>query len=800
MPGSRQTGLAGGLFCTTLATLLLELLDTRLLSVVTWYHLSFFAVSLAMLGMAGGALYVFLGGAAFEGVEAERRVAAYGLRFAFAIPATHLVNLLVPIPPLGEAPVREVAAIAVSIGALCVPFFLSGVVVTLALTRLGGSIGWLYAWDLLGAAAGCALYVPLLQASDVTSLALAAAAAAAAGAACFASGLGTGRLRLALLAVLGLAAAAGLNAAGGFVQPPFAKGEPLSRAAIAQARWNSHSFVIVDQPRPGPVVLWGPGRGLVPQQRAVAWVVIDGEAGTPITAWDGDRAALDWIRHDVTSLAYRLRRGAAAVLGVGGGRDVLAAIEGGSAPIVGVEINGILVELLTRSHRRFAGIADAPGVELIHDEARSYLSRGERRFDVVQMSLVDTWAATGAGAFTLSENGLYTREAWRLFLDALTPSGVLSVSRWFDPTNVSETSRLTALAVAALLDRGVSDPRRHVLLVAGGPVATLVVGREPLRDADRQALEAVLHEEGFELLAAPWADAATSRLAAILASRTAEALDAAVADPVFDYTPPDDARPYFFNMLRPGALLRWRPGTGAGQGVIWGNLRATAMLLLLLALVSALVAAVLVWPLLRSGRAPMRSRPFVLGVAYFAAIGVGFMLVQVALVQRFAVYLGHPSYTLAVVLFTMILAAGLGSLASERLPVPSRRALALPPAVALVILGAWAALEPLMAATLRRGLASRALVVVAVTAAVSVLLGFCFPVGVRLLGRLSPRSVAWMWGVNGACSVLASILALAASMWIGIDANLWAAAALYALLLVPMRGLAAEAGPAGAQP
>ena len=190
-------------------------------------------------------------------------------------------------------------------------------------------------------------------------------------------------------------------------------------------------------------------------------MIVDGEAGTPMTEWDGNPASLDWVSYDVTALPYHLRKGGTvAVVGVGGGRDVLAAIWSGEPAITGIEINGNVLALLTRYHRRFTRLADHPGVQLVHDEGRAYLTRTRDRFDVIQMSLVDTWAATGAGAFTLSENSLYTIDAWRMFLDRLAPTGVLSVSRWFSPVRASETSRLLALAVRALLDRGVGSPQR----------------------------------------------------------------------------------------------------------------------------------------------------------------------------------------------------------------------------------------------------------------------------------------------------------------------------------------------------
>jgi predicted membrane-bound spermidine synthase len=167
------------------------------------------------------------------------------------------------------------------------------------------------------------------------------------------------------------------------------------------------------------------------------------------------------------------------VIGVGGGRDLLAARLFGLSEVVGIEINPILVNLLTQNLANYTAIARLPGLTFQVDEARSWFARTEDSFDVIQMSLIDTWAATGAGAFTLSENGLYTIEAWRIFLQHLTPAGLFTVSRWHAPGEVNETGRMASLATATLQGAGVRDPKRHLFMASSGNVATLVMSRSP---------------------------------------------------------------------------------------------------------------------------------------------------------------------------------------------------------------------------------------------------------------------------------------------------------------------------------
>ncbi len=786
--------LAPGLALTTFATLLVEILSTRLLSVLTWYHLSFLAVSLAMLGMAGGAVFVFLRGDRARGDQALPLLGRAAFAMAIAIPVVHLCTLVIPIPPLTEARLSLVLPLAVSVVLLGVPFFLSGVAVTIALTRLGAPIGRLYAWDLGGAAAGCLLVIPLLVHTNLTSAMFTAGAAAAAAAWCFARVAGRPHRSAVVLAALLLGLAGWNDRYGAFpVLYPKNPGLWLTADSAVVTAWTTHAYVSLGQPADGPVYFWGPGRNAKGFTATAQWLTLDGEAATPVTRWDGRAESLAWVPHDVTSLPYQVRHGDVAVIGVGGGRDILTAIWGHSRSITGIEINRALVELLEHRARDFAGIAGRPDVTLVNDEARAHLARTSRRFDIVQMSLIDTWAATGAGAFTLSENGLYTREGWRILLGRLTPRGVLSVSRWFSASRSSETSRLISLAVAALLDRGVASPAQHLVLAASGNVATLLVSPSPFDQPDREAIERTIETFGFRLLLAPWHRGDDALLRAIASSTSPAALAASIDDPSYDYSAPTDERPFFFNMLRPASLLDL--DAVPEGGVAGGNLRATVTLLVLLALTALLVAAIVVWPLIRSGRPAGLSRTdFGLALVYFGLIGAGFMLVQIPFLQRFSVYLGHPTWTLAVILFGMILFTGVGSAMSDAIPTSARWLPAAPLTVALVLIADTAILQVVIDTTAAWSLAGRTSVVLALLAPLSVLLGFGFPLGLRLVGATSDAATAWLWGVNGACGVLASVGAVAISMWCGIHRNLWLAAVAYLAVALTLRAMQRRLG------
>ena len=286
--------------------------------------------------------------------------------------------------------------------------------------------------------------------------------------------------------------------------------------------------------------------------------------------------------------------------------------------------------------------------------------------------------------------------------------------------------------------------------------------------------------------------AAALREAAIAGSRSRDDLDAAIRGEPYDYSPPTDERPYFFNMLRPASLLHpmslRNTGIMSSAGLVAaGNLLATITLVMLAGVSACLVASMIIWPLWRSGVPAMPTGTFASALLYFSLIGIGFMMVQIPYMQRFSVYLGHPTYAIAVILFSMILCTGIGSALSDRLAVEKRAlwVIVVPLSAAAVIAVATELMQPLIDTTVRYGLGVRSALVFALTAPPSLLLGVCFPTGMRLVRPLSERAMPWMWGVNGACGVLASVLAVAISIWAGIDASLHVAVACYATLPLP---------------
>lgn len=800
-----------GTFLIAFATLAFEISLTRIFSIVAWYHLAFFALSSAMLGMTAGAIHVFRNPRLFTPGRLHASVAASCLKFGLAVPIALLAILIVPVPL--KPTLMTFWALLIVTAAASLPFYFSGIAISAILTRCTLPIGRVYASDLVGAASGCLFVLLGLQFLDTPSFVLLAGSLGAAAGLIYAGNAPRFRFRQrgwALLLILALAVP--LNASTRYaIRPMIVKGRVSSAADAMFERWNSFSRISVSPLRQGAPQLWEASM-IAPNEPADQHVMdIDGEAGTFIRQFR-TKADISHLGFDLTNMVHYVRpTGPVCVIGVGGGRDVQSALLYKHNKVVGIEINPIFIDLLENRFRGFAGLAGRDDVRFVVDEARSYLSASNERYSVLQMSLIDTWAATGAGAFSLSENGLYTVEAWQTFLSRLDDDGIFTVSRWYNEKNLGETGRMLSLAVASLLREGAVDPSRHIALITGKRIATLLICKRPFTAAEIEKLRFVSGELWFTPSVLPGTAPANPVLAGIMGARSADALRAAIAGQELNYTPPTDDQPYFFNMLKlsqmgPGFFLRSVDETG----VLAGNVTATLVLVALIGVLFILAVFTILVPVMlppRYLRAPKSSAPPASiwpGAFYFSLIGAGFMFVEIGLIQRFTIYLSHPVYTLGILLFSIILSTGIGSFLSEFVPVNRRRGfMALPLLMALAVLAAQALLPELISRTITWPIQAKIPVAIVVLFPLGLLMGFFFPVGMRLAQAGPADHTPWFWGLNGIFGVLSSSLAVFCSIYVGITASFYIGAACYLLLLiplVPMSAMALRSAPAAPEP
>ncbi|MGC2638581.1 MAG: hypothetical protein WA294_15470 [Acidobacteriaceae bacterium] len=790
-----------GVFLITFSVLLFQILQTRILSVLTWYYLAFFAISVAMLGMTVGAVWVYLRRSRFESAPLSVTLARFSMFTAIAMPASMIAQMCLVITQDHSLLMAVVWALLLAI--MAVPYVFSGVVVSLALTRSPFPAGQVYGVDLVGASLGCAATIAVLNFIDgptaiivagiVSALAAMAFAASADDPQAFRGKRWFQRPRSIAVALVLLAA---FNAFSPMrFRPVLVKGRVEKQDERLYEKWNSYSRIIASVPVMEFPHLWGPSPK-TPANLTVPSVDlnIDGDAATSMFHYDGKPQSVDFLQYDLVGLAYRLPGiHKSAVIGVGGGRDIVTAHYFGVPDITGVELNPIFVNLDTRvpGFSNFGGLNKVSDLKLHVDDARSWFAATHEKFDLVQMSMVDTWASTGAGAFTLSENGLYTLQGWRAFLKTLNPNGIFTVSRWYSPGDVNETGRMVGLATASLLDAGIPDARPHLFVATADRIATLVLSKSDFTPEQVAILTKTTQDLGFKVLLAPDHPADSELLRNAIASHNLRDLNRSLDRSYLDLTVPTDSRPFFFNQLRildvPKLIetLRMISSHRVATGSFSGNLMASGVLgLILLLSIEAVILTILV-PLRRTARECQR--PLVVsGSLYFGLIGMGFMMGEIALLQYFSIYLGHPVYSLGVCLFSLILSSGLGSLASERIKLRRRPSLMV---WGLLVAGYFVMMEQILPivfqATTNRERTVRIAVSLAAIMPLGFLLGFAFPTGIHLVESIDERPTPWFWGINGAAGVLASVLGVVVSMSAGLNVTLLVAAACY-LALIPV--------------
>lgn len=777
-----------GIFLIAFTSLALEVTLTRLLSASTWYHLAFFAISTAMLGMTAGSVIVYLRPQQFTPERLHQNLSQACMNYAFSVPISLIVLCLIPLSLVFS--VMSFFALILVTAACAIPFVFSGIALSLVLTQSPLPIGRLYFCDLLGASLGCLLVLGGLEVLDAPSLILLCGALGLLAALSFGwrgTYLEPRRQRsLWMLFILWLVLTAANATTPYGIAPFIVKGRVIDATTYQLQKWNSYSWVTVSKPFWGPPLYWG-GSPLAPSDQYLeqSLLLIDGEAGTSIRRFN-TTADIEHLRYDVTNFAHYLRpKTSAFIIGVGGGRDLQSAILFGQERIVGVDVNPVFIDLLQNRFRQFVGVADYPGVNIQVAEARTFLAQSPERFSVIQMSLIDTWAATGAGAFSFTENSLYTEESWELFYEHLNEDGIFTVSRWYSTGNLGETGRMVSLAMTMLFRMGISDPAEHIAMVTSGPVSTLLVSRQPFSAADRALIQETAAALQFDIAIMPGVAPDDPSLNKMMLAKSEEDLRHVIADSTLNYVPTTDEMPYFFNLLRLDKL-KAAIDLYSGGGVVRGNITATLTLLALILVLLIMTVATVLVPLLVKERSTGKVASNVLwsGALYFSLIGAGFMLTEIALIQRLSIFLGHPAYALGILLFTLIASTSVGSLLSERLPLTRRPWVFLYPLVtAIAIVVVRLALTPMITSWITQPTLNKALAAIALIFPLGILLGFFFPTGMRLVKAAQAAETPWYWALNGVFGVLCSALAVFISIYFGISVNFYIAAACYAALV-----------------
>jgi hypothetical protein len=667
-------------------------------------------------------------------------------------------------------------------------------------------IGKIYASDLAGASCGCLIVLAMLELLNAPSAIILTGSVGGLAAFSYFSSISDKNLsrKSVYLACLILMIAI-LNSSTRFgIRPMVVKDRLISPSEVLYEEWNSFSHVSTSKRKDRYLDYWGPSPS-APRKRVPQYIMqIDGGASTTLCPIE----EIELLRYDVTNIVYYIRnKGEACIIGVGAGRDVQAALWFGLDRIVGLEINPIFIKMLKNEFREFAGIADRKEVELVHEEARSYLSRTEETFSVIQMSLTDTWAATGAGAFALCENGLYTTDAWKIFFQRLSPDGIFSVSRWHSSKNIGEMGRVLSLGTAMLLELGVKNPHEHLVIISAHRTSSLLLSKQPFTRDEVEQLEHVCSRLKFHLALAPGHPGARPLLEKIVFSKSIEELERSIEDEPLNFKPTTDDDPYFFNMVKFSSLFslfkelrkETSKDTPASQtrpfvsikykmGVVPGNLIANLVLIILVICLVILSIGTIVLPLaIRNKEIYLKSDIRKISwwpACYFCLIGAGFMFIEIALIQRLSVFLGHPIFALSVLLFTIILSAGIGSYLSEWLPLTRSPWMYIyPSAITIMIYVVHYLTSQIAFVFASSPMIVKILISIVVIFPLGMLMGTCFPAGMRMVKKSSKNETPWYWALNGIFGVLCSALAVTVSVYFSISTTLFVGSICYLLLL-----------------
>ncbi len=807
MEGKTKTPIATShhavlLFCTSASVLAYEILLMRLLSISLWYHFAYMVISLALLGFgASGSFLFLLSRRVYRNMDAWLVILAGAASLSF--PLAFSLSQQIGLDPLqlvwqNKEWVRMFATYLV----MAVPFLLSGGIVGIILSAAGRDVPRLYAADLLGAGFGCMAIVPALYLGPPWALLPLLSGLVLAGAGWCCMRTTWGRKGILVLPVSGTLILACYVLLPPVPQIHHTKAFPMTMA-FPDAR--------VEAEREGPLGLIhvvgsslirevpglslnygldGKGQqGTLPQQKAI---FSDGDGVSTITRFKGDLNELEHLDFTTMALPYNVRHPQKVlVIGAGGGADVLLSLRHSALKIVALEANPQVAELMTGPFADFSGhLYSKPEVKLLIREARQFLHETEERFDLIQLSLLDSFGGSAGGLYAATETYLYTREAFALYLSRLSDPGILAVTRWLK-LPPRDSLRVFSTALSALREAGISEkPEEHIVFIRSWKTSTILISRTPFTSKEIERVTTFCDRRSFDvgyyagmkedmanrydvLKEAYYFKGATS-----LAGSEAETF---LEDYIFDVSPATDDRPYFSH------FFRWDKALTLLQ-----QLRREALpfveigyILIIATLVQAVIAggALILLPLLGLRRTVEWARgglsaQEVLGTLfYFGSIGFAFMFLEMALLPKYILLLSHPIYSTAVVLGAVLVFAGCGSLTVRHVESKSLW-------IAVTCVCAWVLVQALLeerlfAWALGWPFGGRLALTVVMVGALSFFLGWPFPMGLREISGRFPSLVPWAWGINGCASVIGAVLGKMISMSAGLRMTMLVAALLY---------------------
>jgi hypothetical protein len=734
--------LFAGIFLIALSGLVLEVSITRIFSAAIWYHFAFVAVSVALVGLGASGLVVQHRVKKLKGKWAENLTIYSAWGIAIFIPITLFVM---------HALASQVIYLPLFMILFSVPFFLVGIVISAAFNAFASVAGRLYAADLIGASAGALLVVLFLVLTGGEGATLIVGLIAAIGGTIFSRiAKNTKKTVVSLMFVAFALSLIFLNHATQIfaipTDPTAQKDLPIylrehPGSKIVKTEWNSFSRIDVVEGGAG-------GEGLV------AKVFIDGGAGTNIISWDGKTESRQELSTWMQYLPFKMMQDPKVlVIGSGGGRDVVASLVSGSKDVTSVEINPIIYETVKSYGDRAGNVYSHEYVRSYVDEGRSFITRSSEKYDIVYVPFVDTWASVSSGGLSVSENFLYTLQGFQQYYDHLTDTGKIVTVRW-----LIDAPRFISTYAKLLEQNGIPQDQldRHLIMVTSDsytqdPSVTMVIfSKSPFTDEEIRFFSQSFSQYGYKPILVP---------GQIMREPYSALLNGQInLDQFYDMFetkvyPVTDDNPYFLSFEK--------PLPGVVEVLLYASVGIVAIFLLV----------PFAW-MKRRREEEVGTKKSEIGIAtmipYFAALGMGFILIELALLQKLILLMGNPTMTFALLLFTLLISSGAGSLLSARIAKNNMKNL-------VFIIGGIAALgilyflflPPIIYSTIAEPIEAKAAVSIAILAPIGFLMGMPLPTGMRLLKVHRPDYIPWMWAVNGAFSVLGAVLAIALGIMYG---------------------------------
>lgn len=734
---------------------MLELLFIRIFSVMVVANLAFLAITVALYGLALGGLIVYFNPKRYSLEHFPTLLPKTTLWYACSVLAILVILLFLHPEKI------DTRAIPTAFGLFLIalfPFTFANISLTQIFTYRARQINQLYFADLLGGACGVVSAIIAISFLPALSVMLLAVLAGLGAVLLFSRwrtkiAIASAGMFLILMGLFFVDQLTHILNLGALTQNTTSDGN-----SMLFTKWNSFSHVSVEQ-EPNPNT-YG--------------IKIDAGAYTPINAFNGNLADYSILKNQISALAFQLAdRGKVLVIGPGGGRDVLMGLLYGHH-VVGAEINPIIVnDIMRGKFRDFAGsLYNRPDVNIHISEGRSFVKRDTELYQVISIPLVDTWASTAGGNLALVENNLYTVEALSDYFNRLDNNGILSITRW-----EKEGPRLVSNFLVFAKQNGVADPGQHLIVVENPQADRLGLNnylfkRSPFTQGEISQVHDFAKENALTVLYAPDGAPYTSLDAQILltdgeASRTTERVLTAVYD---------DKPFFFFTTPLLHSLTASISNVDGGLGVIF-------------LLVIFFTLTVLLFPLLSSTQRPWtqaQKRSGIASLLYFAFLGLGFILIELALVQKFVLFLEQPIYSYSVVLAAILFSAGVGSMLGKHWGVITPQRGARVGIIVILIVAAYAFfLSPMLADMLTLSLWQKIFLAATLSALPTFFMGMFLPLGIHLLeARGMHHLIPWSWAANGATSVLGTVLALIIAIAGGFSTVLLVGGAAYVVALL----------------